>query len=254
MVDQRLRHHLLQEKHLRHNKSPSQNLRGNHLMVGAHRTAKVSTQQHSVYVEPGLLPGHFQPQASSAKNPLWWTHLTTTLLQVRSISLTHTHTHLCPSAVFVWLTTCTNTLILQPCISDGVSQNPHEKFITFTVSDAAPHSLPPIPFCYIKIVLQKELGLQFSHRRKKSPLCQLLSLQQGRYHILMCSSKCPIALVYITACKIIVTVCAGRITYPGWQVVSRERVREGESGGVRQNESQREAGWKKLCFIVSSTR
>lgn len=49
-------------------------------------------------------------------------------------------------------------------------------------------------------------------------------------------------MVYMTACKVTVTVCAGMITYPGWQVVSRERVREGESGGVRQNESQREDG------------
>lgn len=57
----------------------------------------------------------------------------------------HTQTHLYPDPVVVRLTTYTNLLILQLCISSGVSQGPQKNFIIFTESDAAPHSLLPIP-------------------------------------------------------------------------------------------------------------
>lgn len=59
-------------------------------------------------------------------------------------------------------------------------------------------------------------------------------------------------MVYVTICKVIATVWAGMITYPGWQKMSRERIREGESGGGRSNVGQREAELKNsvlMCLL-----
>lgn len=97
-------------------------------MVGAHHTVKVSTQQQSVqYVESGLLPGHFQPQASWAKNPPPEEH--TFLPYYSMVHQPRVHTA-CPDPVFVFVKQPALTLISAAMsISDGVSQEPYQSFI-----------------------------------------------------------------------------------------------------------------------------
>lgn len=66
----------------------------------------------------------------------------------------------------------------------------------------------------------------------------------------------PHCIDYTTGCKVIVTVWAGTITYPVWQVMLGDGAGEGESsGGAKAREMlSKKKKKKKKHFIVSTPR